>query len=149
MRCHPLVKDFEAPREAALGPYHLTVLGPDDVEEDFRAVTESAERLKGFMGGTWPEGLTLEDNRIDLCWHLREFDTNRSFAWIVWDADRNYLGCVYVFPDFGGDGAFVPVWMRSSCDPEQHERAFGELLMQWLEGPSWPEFQFRLSLPPG
>ena len=99
------------------------------------------------MGGDWPDGLTLEENRIDLCWHLREFQNNRSFAWIVRDAAGAYLGCAYVFPDFGGDGAQVSVWMRASCDPVAHEQAFSTLLMKWLEGPSWPQMAYRLALP--
>ncbi|MEM7210684.1 MAG: hypothetical protein AAF479_02145 [Pseudomonadota bacterium] len=147
MRFHPLLQSFKIPKDEVLGPYRLGVLGPDDVHEDYEAVIESTDRLKGFMGGTWPEGLTLEDNRTDLCWHLREFDTQRSFAWIVRDSDGSYLGCAYVFPDFAADSATVSVWMRSSCDPDRHEEAFSALLMTWLEGPAWPAFTYRLISP--
>ena len=149
MRCHPLIKGLAVPQQIALGPYYMEVLGPDCVEEDYQAVIESTDRLRGMMGGTWPDGLTLEDNHIDLCWHLREFEHNRSFAWIVRDSAGGYLGCAYVFPDFAGDGAAVAVWMRSSCGPEEHEAAFCPLLLDWLEGPDWPDFTYRLTTPRG
>lgn len=147
MRYHPLLEGFDAPRAVVLGPYHLSVLGPDSVEEDYAAVMESQERLFGLMGGTWPDGLTLDENRVDLCWHVKEFAMKRSFAWIVRNSDGAYLGCAYVFPDFAGNGAFVPVWMRSSVRRDAHEATFGALLMDWLTGPDWPDFEFRLHLP--
>ena len=147
MRCHPLLAGFKAPRKVTLGPYRMHILGPEDVEEDFRAVTEGTDRLLGLMNSEWPRGLTLDNNRIDLCWHLREFETKRSFAWIVRDKSGAYLGCAYIFPDFGGNGAWVPVWMRSSCGPVAQEQAFGGLLMDWLNGPAWPDFAFRLHRP--
>ena len=147
MRCHPLMSGFKVPRVAVLGPYRLTTLCPQSVEEDYAAVMESKDRLSGLMGGDWPNGLTLEKNRIDLSWHLKEFEMNRSFAWIIRDVVGTYLGCAYVFPDFTGHGAFVPVWMRTSAGAEAHERAFSALLMGWLIGPDWPAFEYRLKLP--
>lgn len=147
MRCHPLLAGVTIPQDAALGPYRLQVLGPDYVKEDYDAVIESRNRLKGMMGGSWPEGLTLEENHIDLCWHLREFEHNRSFAWIIRDAAQAYLGCAYVFPDFSGNGASVSIWMRSSCGPNEHEKLFSGFLLDWLNGPDWPDFTYRLTLP--
>lgn len=147
MRCHPLLTGFAAPRTAVVGPYHLHILGPDHVEEDFAAVIESADRLTGFMGGTWPQGLSLEGNRIDLCWHFKEFQMNRSFAWIIRNSASSYLGCAYVFPDFQGNRAAVSVWMRSRIDAKYHENAFGTLMIDWLNGPEWPDFDYRLAVP--
>lgn len=149
MRHHPLLEGISIPQEVTLGPYHLQVLGPEHVEEDYAAVVESEDRLKGMMGGTWPEGLTLDDNHIDLCWHLREFEHNRSFAWIVRDAAQAYLGCAYVFPDFASNSASLAIWMRSSCGPEAHEEAFRALMLEWLAGPDWPDFMYALTLPGG
>lgn len=147
MRCHPLLAHVEVPQAMALGLYRLEILHPDCVDEDYAAVVESTDRLKGMMGGNWPEGLTLKDNHIDLCWHLREFENNRSFAWIVRDASGGYLGCAYVFPDFAANGAAVSVWMRSSCGPVQHEQDFCALFIDWLNGPDWPAFEYSLNLP--
>ncbi|MEM9139957.1 MAG: hypothetical protein AAGB15_08990 [Pseudomonadota bacterium] len=147
MRCHPLLQDFEAPRSPTLGPYHLEVLAPKAVQEDYAAVIESTDRLTGFMGGTWPRGLTLEANGIDLCWHAKEFDLNRSFAWIVRNAEGIYQGCAYIFPDFGGTGAQVSVWIRSSADPETQEAALVSLMRDWLAGPDWPNMDFRFTTP--
>lgn len=149
LRYHPALQGFEPPRAVELGAYRLTILAPDAVEEDYAAVIESAARLRGFMGGDWPDGLTLEDNWIDLAWHLREFDTKRSFAWIVRDQAKGYLGCAYVFPRFMEDAANVSVWMRSGAGPEAHEHAFSALLTDWLTGPDWPDLDYRLRTPSG
>lgn len=142
-----MLKGVSISKEVTLGPYRLQVLGPECVYEDYAAVTESQDRLKGLMGGTWPEGLTLDDNHIDLCWHLREFEHNRSFAWIIRNIAQAYLGCVYVFPDFAGDSASLAIWMRSGCGPEAHEETFSTLMLDWLNGPAWPDFTYRLTLP--
>ncbi|MEM7423547.1 MAG: GNAT family N-acetyltransferase [Pseudomonadota bacterium] len=143
MRVHPKFDGFDAPRHCDLGRYRLAILGPDDLQEDYDAVVESTERLVGRMGGSWPVGLTLEEDLIDLHWHFKEFELNRSFAWIVRDGQGAYLGCAYVFPSFAGDHAEVALWVRSSRSPDEHEPALEALLMAWLQGPDWPEVEYR------
>ena len=45
-------------------------------------------------GDTWPDGLTLEVNLIDLAWHQREFTIGHSFAYTVMNDDESRcLGC--------------------------------------------------------
>lgn len=100
MRCHPAFAAYAIPPTGTLGRYRLDLLGPDHVDEDYAVVMESAGRLAGAMGGTWPAGLTLEANRVDLCWHAKEFAIGRSFAWIVRDGAGRYVGCLYVYPSF-------------------------------------------------
>ena len=144
LRCHPAFAAFDAPERPRLGDYQFEVLAPDAVHEDYDAVIESVDRLRGFMGGTWPEGLTLDDNWIDLAWHEREFQALRSFAWIVRDLSGGYLGCAYVFPLFMENAAQVWLWIRSGAGPETHEQALAPLLMDWLRGPDWPDLDYRL-----
>ena len=147
MRCHPLFHGFAAPRAPILGAYRFEVLGPEAVEEDFVAVVESTERLAGFMGGDWPNGLTLEENRVDLCWHLKEFEMNRSFAWIARDEAGGYIGCVYIFPRFAANVADVPVWVRSGAGPDAVEATLKAVLHDWLHGPDWPDLDYRIVTP--
>ena len=50
-------------------------------------------------GGTWPDGLTLVVNLIDLAWHQREFTIGYSFAYTVMNDDESRcLGCGYINP---------------------------------------------------
>lgn len=110
---HPDFADSDVPRRAEFGGFVLAPLTPAETEEDFHAVIESTAVLTGLFNSDWPKGLTLEDNRIDLSWHDREFRAKRSFAWIIRDQNGAYLGCAYLYPDIGkcGSGAAV-TWMR-------------------------------------
>ena len=68
-------------------------------EQDFDAVMAAAPRLRGAMepGDSWPDGITLEENLIDLGWHQREFTRGHSFAYTVMnDAESRCLGCGYI-----------------------------------------------------
>ena len=107
MKPHPDFAGIDLPRECDLGGFRLTPLSPDHVEEDYAAVMSSADVLRGLFDD-WPDGLTLEDDLIDLAWHEREFTTRRSFAWIIRDGEGSYLGCAYVFPAPGERGRSRP-----------------------------------------
>lgn len=112
MQPHPDFADIKLDREVVLGAYRLSPLTANDTEEDFEAVMSSAHVL-GDVFGDWPAGLTLDENRIDLAWHDREFTTRRSFSWVLRDAAGVYLGCFYVFPDLGTRGTASAVfWLR-------------------------------------
>jgi hypothetical protein len=133
MRPHPDLADRRPPREAALGPVRLTPLDPAAAEEDFAAVTGSARVLTGLFGGDWPQGLTLEDDRIDLAWHEREFTLGRSLSWILRDAAGTYLGCAYVFPEPGASGrGEVFLWLVDRPDRLELLATIRPLLEDWL-----------------
>lgn len=113
MAPHPDFAGTDWPRNLDLKPYRLTPLGPAQVNEDFAAVMAAAPILGDFFGD-WPEGLTLEENLIDLAWHEREFTTKRSFSWIIRDAENVYIGCFYISPKPGMRGqANADLWL---CD---------------------------------
>ena len=86
-----------------------------DAEADYEAVIASADRLRGSMDpeSTWPDGLTLDENRVDLGWHEREFTLGHSYAWTVVTGTR-VLGCCYLYPaDRMGPDAMAFWWVRS------------------------------------
>lgn len=133
LRAHPDYRNPPVPRQVTVGAMKLEVLGPDIVEEDFDAVMGSADRLTGLFGGTWPAGLTLEENAIDLAWHLREFETARSFAWVIRGEDRRYLGCCYLFPTLGERGAANAwVWFCADVMDAKAEAERSAELLAWL-----------------
>lgn len=141
-RCHPAFEGRAIPADARVGPYRLTLLGVDVVEEDYAAVMESADALEGFFGDAWPRGLTLHENWIDLAWHQREFEQRRSFAWVVRDpgagaAPGRYLGCAYVFPGWTERAAMAVFWWLRRGE-EGHAPALSAALAAWLDGPPWP-----------
>jgi len=134
MKPHPDFEDVDLPRFAELPGFRLTPLSPEAVEEDYQAVVSSAGVLTGLFGSDWPLGLTLEDNRIDLAWHDREFTARRSFAWIVRDADGSYLGCAYIYPEIGMRGrAEIVTWIRDRPDRHVLGAALQGQLNAWFD----------------
>ena len=129
---HPDFADIALPRETALETYRLTPLTSAQTDEDFDVVTSSAHVL-GDVFGDWPAGLTLDENRIDLAWHDREFTTRRSFSWILRDAVGLYLGCLYVFPEIGARGkASVTFWLRDMPRRDAVAREVFPLAVDWI-----------------
>ena len=133
MQPHPDFADVDLPREVTLGTFLLTPLGPSVVQEDFDAVTGSTTVLKGTFGDDWPEGLTLEDNAIDMGWHEREFTARRSFAWVLRELGGLYIGCVYIYPDIGQRGtAEVVTWIVDRPDRAAISSQLKEVLVDWF-----------------
>ena len=121
---HRMIPDTFTPPDRAEGQgFHLRMLTIHDVVKDFDAVIAAAPRLRGAMepGSTWPDGLTLEDNLIDLAWHHREFTIGHSFAYTVMnDAETRCLGCCYINPpnwpnDWPGFDALAYYWAREAA----------------------------------
>lgn len=112
-----------------------------DVVRDFDAVMTSADHLRGLMepDSEWPDGLTLEENLIDLAWHQREFTSRHSFAYTVLAPDGAVcLGCCYINPpaDHENDAdAFW--WARQSRLADGLEQRLGFAFKAWLAR-DWP-----------
>jgi len=110
-------KDFNVPEKLETAEFRLRMLTVHDVVKDFDAVITSAEHLKTvWPGSKWPDGLTLEQNLIDLGWHQKEFQTRRSFAYtVVTPSEMRVIGCVYIVPTHKqGHDAEVYLWARQS-----------------------------------
>lgn len=101
----------------------------------------SAERLRGHMDpdDPWPEGLTLEENLVDLGWHQRETTAGHSFAFTVVTPDeRRCLGCTYVYPsDRAGYDAMAFWWVRTSEVASGLDLRLGDRFRRWLDD-DWP-----------
>ena len=138
----PLVPpDFVVPDRLDGQGHILRMLSIDDVEKDFEAVMASAGRLRGLLdpSSTWPDGLTLKEDLIDLGWHQREFTLRHSFAYTVMsDDERRCLGCCYIFPSNAqGYDAVVFYWVRAGADAENRDAELGARLRAWLDC-VWP-----------
>lgn len=65
--------DFTPPAHADGPGFHLPMLTVHDGVRDFDAVIAAAPRLRGAMepGGIWPDGLTRQENLVDIAWRFR------------------------------------------------------------------------------
>ncbi len=136
----PIVPKGFTPPARADGPgFHLRMLTIHDAVKDFDAVMAAALRLRGAMepGATWPDGLTLEENLIDLAWHQREFTIGHSFAYTVMNDDESRcLGCCYLnppdtFADGAGHDAVAFYWARDVAMEPALGRVFRDLIGQF------------------
>ena len=140
-------RDFEVPARLETDEFRLRMLTVNDVVKDFDAVTTSADHLVNIWpGGTWPAGLTLEQNLIDLGWHQKEFQLQRSFAYtVVALSEDRVLGCVYIEPTRKrGHDAAIFLWARQSGLEDGLETRLYEAVREWvadewpLENPGYP-----------
>lgn len=109
--------EFNVPARLETKEFSLRMLTVNDVVKDYAAVMTSVDHLKTIWpGGTWPEGLTFEQNLIDLGWHQKEFQMRNSFAYTVVNPDESLVtGCVYINPTRKqGYDAVVYLWARQS-----------------------------------
>ena len=133
--------DFTVPARLEGDGFHLRMLTVNDVVKDYDAVMSSAPRLKGSMnpGTRWPEGLTLEDDLVDLGWHQREFTMRRSFCYTVMAPDESIcLGCVYIYPsEKAAYDAKAFWWVRESALAGGLDERLGNAIRRWLKD-VWP-----------
>jgi len=121
----PLVPDhFAAPRSAVFPNFQLRVLGPSLADQDYAAVSASANKIRNVFGpeNGWPsQEITFEENHADLVRHLREFDEGSAFAYCLLDHQaQRYLGCLYLKP------------IKSKTGRDQRHEQFDAQAYLWL-----------------
>ena len=138
---YPFVKDdFEIPEKLETKEYRLRMLTVNDTVKDYDAVMSSVEHLATVWPGSgWPEGLTLEQDLVDLGWHQREFLNRTSFAYTVVTLDETrVIGCVYIDPTRKrGYDAEVYLWVRASELENGLDSRLFKTVQQWLNE-KWP-----------
>jgi hypothetical protein len=139
---------FQVPATLETPEFKLRMLTVNDLVKDFDAVVTSTAHLRGIFGSSsWPEGLTLEQNLIDLGWHQKEFQRRTSFAYTVLNlSETQVVGCVYVNPTpKQGFDASVLLWARQSELAGGLEDRLYAAVQAWLAS-AWP---FRAVAYPG
>lgn len=132
--------NFQVPASLVTPEFTLKMLSVDHVVMDYDAVMTSVAHLKNvWPGGTWPEGLTLKQNLIDLGWHEKDFQLRQSFAYTVLDPDGSKVtGCVYINPSRKhGHDAVVYLWVRQSELASGMEGRLYAEVRSWLKD-VWP-----------
>lgn len=134
-------EDFVVPDALETGRMRLRMLTIHDAVKDYDAVMTSKKRLQTVFrpGGHWPEGLTLEQNMIELAWHQVEFQRRSSFAYTVVTPDEDrVLGCLYIYPaDRMGHDVAVTMWVRESEAETGLDGHLFETVRNWLAR-DWP-----------
>jgi hypothetical protein len=113
-----------------------------DAVKDYDAVMTSADHLRErFPLWNWPpdDGLSLEEDLIDLAWHQKEAELKRSFNYVVLSPDESrVLGCVYVDPpEKQGADAEVTFWVRVEEAETGLEQELERVVRQWI-ATEWP-----------
>ena len=142
MYSRPLVpKNFKVPEIYSSEEFIFKPLTVSNLIKDYDAVVSSVEHLTGLMDAEnkWPDGLSIEENLIDLGWHQREFTLRHSFAYTVLSPkNEDYLGCCYIYPsdklNFDAQAFF---WIRQSRLADGLEERLGIIFEEWLHS-EWP-----------
>jgi hypothetical protein len=133
--------DFVVPERLETATFLLRPLTVHDLVRDYDAIMASAAELmeRAQDGSSWPHGLTLEGNLIDLGWHQREFRLRHSFAHTVVSLDgTKCLGCCYIYPPsdptYDADAHY---WARQSRIGDAADVVLGDAFRGWLAR-DWP-----------
>ncbi len=134
--------DFEPPERLDAGAFRLRILGPELLAKDYESYMSSIDHLKGHAWGpddTWPEGCTIEDALVDVCYTWQCWLMRSSFTYAVLDPDeRLELGCIYVLPCVKTSfDATLLTWVRQS----ELGRGFDGELFAWAKSwvaETWP-----------
>ncbi len=143
--------DFDVPTTLEHPRFRLRMLTVNDLVRDYDAVMSSVDHLRATYsqesGSDWPEGLTLEDDLVDLGWHQREFTLRVSFAYTVLSPDESRcLGCVYIMPTLKrGHDAKVTMWVRADEFAGGLDDVLYTTVRRWITT-TWP---FRSPAFPG
>ena len=127
--------------ELATG-HHLRPIRSSDVDLHLHAVLGSQERLWSVYGNVWgwpPEGLTVQQDQIELA--RREAATRRrqSFSYALFDlGETELLGCVHIDPPQGTDaGAEVSWWVVDCLVGGVIEQTLDCFIPAWI-ATAWP-----------
>lgn len=139
----PFVPDgFAPPPGLDHARFRLVPLGPDHNASDYAAWTSSLDHIRatpGFAGRSWPQPMTLEENRGDLVRHAADFEARTGFTYTVLapsDPATTVIGCLYIYPSAEpGVDADVRSWVRAAdaeLDPVLYHA-----VSDWLRD-AWP-----------
>jgi hypothetical protein len=137
----PFVPDgFEPPSGLTDDLFVLEPLGPQHTESDYDAWTSSMQHIgatPGFIGGSWPRDMTVDENRADLERHARDFAARTGFTYTVLEpGTREVVGCVYIYPSSRPDrDADVRLWVRASR--AELDEPLWHAVRGWLDE-EWP-----------
>lgn len=132
--------DFVVPLGLDDERFRLRPLGAEHNASDHAAWSSSIDHIRatpGYAGLSWPQPMTLDENRVDLERHASDFHDRTGFTYTVLAPDSDaVIGCVYIYPSERADcDARVRSWVRAQnadLDPVLHSA-----VKRWLAD-AWP-----------
>lgn len=135
-----LVQDsFDIFSEAEFNNFSINRLSPQDALEDYSAIISNLHQITGIFGpkNSWPQSsLSLSDNISDLEWHYIEFQERHSFAYVIKNSYKKYMGCFYIYPSY--DPNFEVMCFIWLC---REESIFDDIIFKTLKKwviSNWP-----------
>ena len=138
-----LPADFSAPTELTFEDIIARPLTREDLKADLAGVNSSVDIIRQTRGGSWPETqITEEFDLLDLAWHEREFRDRTSFAYVVYNTNKEYVGCFYLYPvglrtplseetlDYDVDASW---WVAQKAYDNGYYKKLQVALQSWLE----------------
>jgi len=117
-------EEFQVPQVLETDEFRLRPLTVHDLIKDYDAMMSRGEET---------EGLTLEQNLIDLGWHQKEFQRRSSFTYTVVSLDEaRCLGCVYIYPS-STPGVDVDVYMWVRGDAPHLDPVLFQEVQRWVD----------------
>jgi RimJ/RimL family protein N-acetyltransferase len=90
---------YRAPLRLVHGDLVARALSREDLRADVDGINASVELIRATRGGDWPTGpVTDDEDYVDLVWHECELREGYSFSYALYEHDRDYLGCCYLYP---------------------------------------------------
>ena len=136
----PLIPaEFEVPDNLEADGFRLQQLNYDVLLQDYEAVILGAENLKAAFGleSFDPKTYTVQQEVIELGWHMGEWQRRKSFAYANMSHDGSTCnGSVYVLPTLKRDfDAHVIIWVIPDS-PKGFDEEVYQVVRSWLA--EWP-----------
>ena len=137
----PLVPDdFEPPRTMEAEDFQLRPLDYEVMLQDFEAVVTGASGIaKAYQRDeSYYRNFTLQDEVIEIGWHMGEWRRRNSFAYAIMSHDgERCFGSFYIYrtPKCEHDAMGI-LWTIPDPDPEFDTSVF-ETVAKWVDV-SWP-----------
>ena len=133
---------FDPPLRLVHGELVARALSRADLRADVDGINTSLELIRTTRGGDWPTGpVTDEEDYVDLVWHECELREGYSYSYALYEHDRDYLGCCYLYPvgrrtplsaDLLACDVDVSWWVTGEAWERGWYRRAHEALQAWL-----------------
>lgn len=135
-------EDFEPPTSLVARGFRLEPLGPQHNASDLAAWSSSIAHIRStasYPDDGWPplEGMTPDENLVDLVRHSADFVAKKGFTFTVLDPDDDHvIGCVYIYPSSSPDfDVSVQSWV--SADRAELDGPLADAVAAWIDA-DWP-----------
>lgn len=137
----PLIEpDFQVPTSLEARQFRLRPLDFEVMLQDYAAVLEGASNIAAAYerDASYYRNFTLQDEVIELGWHIGEWRRRKSFAYAIMSHDgARCYGSFYLYPTFKrGYEAMGVLWMVPGTPAAADPQTFATI-SRWVSE-AWP-----------